>query len=98
MSNVLNFTRPSRVSKQSCPSGDPTLSPPDRQPFSQVEVLRMNATLEIAGAITLLEASHLRIRKMAAEIANPSIKAKLQGDLRLIEQMLEIAKSKASTT
>ncbi|SDJ93227.1 hypothetical protein SAMN05216338_10749 [Bradyrhizobium sp. Rc2d] len=93
MSNVLNFTRPSRVSEQPSPSRDPT---PDRQPFSQVEVLHMNATLEIAGAITLLEATHLRIRKMAAEIANPSIKAKLQGDLRLIEQMLELAKSKAS--
>ena len=97
MPKVLNFRKPDLGSKQSGPSRDPALSRPDRQPIPQIEVLRMNATLEIAGAISLLEASHLRIRKMAAEIANPSIRAKLEGDLRLIQQMLELAKSKAAT-
>ncbi|SFK21456.1 hypothetical protein [Bradyrhizobium sp. Gha] len=55
MSNVLNFTKPGLGSKQSGPSRDPALSRPDRQPIPQIEVLRMNATLEIAGAISLLE-------------------------------------------
>lgn len=61
--------------------------------MQDVSELRAKAKLGLDNAIASLEQGHARLRKVTQILGDHPVQTKLQGDLRLLEQLLAQAKA-----